>query len=827
MTRKLSTLTTDATRTERDHRPYLAATNYTRNASTPQHRTIHAYAATRSGHDTDDHSNQLNTLESVETFGRRLGSRTLRGRHWTTDKTGRRVYRYDVLLPSLQDNAVQLVPHSLFLRGQNKCEIVLKAARRRKQQAYLNWTYLRQIAPASELRLIAQHFWFWKFEFNKLSLALKPVCGNEELARSLSKLGSVAEMKERWGNISEHERLRWWPEVMLGTLWNSPENADMVLEATLSFQHDYAIAGHVAADALDYLVRRMRPDETQDRLAREHKEDRILRLAVGMLENTNQNAARLRQGLLGILANRLSAYHAASLYDVLTHTGRHLHTFTLLNFASKLGESAEHKKTAFQILQTLVERDETFFLDPDRAELVSSVITTLLRSKTPDEEAPASDFDPAGALHYFMEAGFRPNIVGLSSYLASLSKSGHSEEAFRLAILFAEEGIVLDLKGWQTVMRAAKDAGNHNNLTKGVDIGRSMSISAYSILSNTLHCVYHYAANETRNKELQRPWSFPLFLHMLRIYAMRFDLAALQWWIPESLPLLLMEGVTAEKDKFTDRTDREWDFPETIVPLAEEIFTVGPANPNELPSKKVIGTMLRAYIRSLQQPYDLVAFYSFFKSKIESRDKRSVKLVEIVRTIVHDTFILCLTEQDGFLGPALQVFADMLQGSLSDGRAGALGDGRARALGDGTQEIIATGGQDATNSSNDDQAEEAELPPHPRPSTFTYNLILRGLASQNEDELATQVYQVMKKNNVMVTRTTLNTMIKVHALSQHTNHMVQALQDLEFRGFKADRFTYNAFGKLRKQKEAIELMEMIIETNRVEAALDKRPQIMY
>ena len=93
--------------------------------------------------------------------------------------------------------------------------------------------------------------------------------------------------------------------------------------------------------------------------------------------------------------------------------------------------------------------------------------------------------------------------------------------------------------------------------------------------------------------------------------------------------------------------------------------------------------------------------------------------------------------------------------------------------------------------------------------------------------MATQVYQVMNENNVGVTRTTMNTMIKAYARSQKTRHTVQALQDLELQGFKPDHYTYTAFGKLRNQKEAIELMEMIIETNRKKEELNEVQQSMY
>lgn len=720
---------------------------------------------------------------------------------------------YSVQLPSIEDGAFKYEIHHLPFESRAAMEHAVKTSWNRRQHARMNWLYVRGKQPAAVLENAAEAFWFWKFEINKIAFGLKPACENLELAKSIYELGSVAAMKKRWNTISTAEQQIWWPQIMLATLMNALHKADMVLEATMTAA---TAPGYAACDVLDFIVRAMRLDLMTDGLERQQKADRVLKLATILFDDSLESAgtgAKLRQGTLGMLASRLPVEHVASLYDVVTHTARQLHPYSLLHFASKLGQDPAHKETAFQILRGLVAKNPSIF--EDQGDIISSVISTLLLCVPGGGSGISGQdgFDPKKALEFFIESGFQPNVVSLSAYLTSLTISGKGDEALRLASLFAEEGVMLDLKGWRIVMRGAKESSAVDHIAQGIEVGKAMEIPSIDVMSNSLHTLFYVADKETRMKELKRPWSLPLFRHMLRIFAIRFDLAELQWWIPDSLPLMLMEGVTVEDDKFTKNLpERPWEFPQTVVPLVENVFTSGRDSPKMTPTKSMIAVMLRAYIKSLREPYDIMSFYAFFKSKVEARDERSVDLMYKKATIVHDTFIATMMEHHGLLKAALQVFGDMLRNSITD-----LGV---------TDSYWPHAERDRSGISGQSPQQRA-LPTHPPPSTMTYNVVLRGLASQAEDKLASQVMQVMKENNVRMTQSTMNTMIKTYARTQNIRETVQALQDLEAAGFKPDHYTYTAFGKLKNQKEALELMDMIIETNRQNLDADNLQQGMY
>jgi pentatricopeptide repeat protein len=726
------------------------------------------------------------TAEQKQVFGpRRKHERDQRSyeRHNNQRKTDPR--RKSTLKGTPDERFHQRRPTQLSEEARKAAEKQQQSAKekeKRYKERYNQWGYLRHQYTGDELVAVKKQFDFWKSKIEKMA-AREPISWKwKEDGKFLFELESVSEMDKVWHELDVETRKEIWPRAMLSTLHLRPDKAVQVLEATL----EPLPPGYAIVDVAHACITNLKLKDIKVMRDRVAKADEVLELFAKLIEDIPQGHVPFRQHTLGYLAKNLPIEQTAEIYQILKRSGIKLHRNTLLHFASKLAGSNAHKEDAFRILRAIT--DEGHDLNSAG---IASVITTLLHTRQEVENTWSESedtFSPQRAMEYFLERGFSPNLVSFTALIESLCNQGDIAEAVRLPLLLAENGAELDNRCYATVFRGAKKSLKTSNVQLALDVARAAKAPYVDVLNNMLHTVFYFAEMECRDKKYTWPWVLPLFGPMLRIYAKKFDLEPLQWLLPDTLPLILTQENLEGTEKFRQGPRREWEFSNTIVPVVNEFFERDDA-PRQKPTTQTLSIMLRAYIKTLSRPYDLMAFYSFFKSRLEEHGTGknwAQKLAEDQGTVVHDTLIMVMLERKSLLRPALQVFGDMLRDTL--------------------------------RSKEKDEGKVAEhpesAPVHPAPSMFTFSILIHGLFMHKEKMLAEQVLQAMREHGLDLDIITWNTLARGYACMQNMSQTVGTLQDLEAAGFKPDAYTFKAFAKLRDQTRALEMMEKIIDENK-------------
>ncbi|KAL6878884.1 hypothetical protein J3F83DRAFT_261463 [Trichoderma novae-zelandiae] len=656
------------------------------------------------------------------------------------------------------------------------------------------WGYIRHRYPESERRSARKTFTFWKTKFWQVSRPDKPQVPKlpwpwRDNAKWLFELNSVRSMQNAWRTLDVESRHKQWPLIMLSTLDRCPDKAHMVLEATL----DPLPPGYAINDVLLFIAQRLRISSIKSLRERTPKAEEVLELVAKVIEDAPAGHVPLGQRTAGLLARRLPSEQTSELYKMLQRANIKLHPNSLLQFAGRLAGEMAHKDTAFEILKMLADIGVDL-----NAPSPSSAITTLLHCRIAHGawSDSTSSFSPKDTLEYFMDRGFVPNVINATAFLDSLCQRAEVEEAIRLALLFSESGVQLDTKAWSTIFRGAKGSLKVENVAKGLDVAKAANAPYVDVLNNALHAVFYFAEMESREKRFSAPWIYPLFGPMLRAYAKKFELEPLQWWLPDSLPLILTQATGNDGEKFESARIRQWDFLGSIVPLAEKAFSAPSGGPKLQPNTTTIAIMLRAYVKTLQHPYDLMAFYAFFKARLEDQGGKAGFAAQLIKdqgSLVHDTIIMAMMERRGLSRPALQIFGDMLKDQVQRNAA-----------------------EDAERSDATPEGSQGRTTAlvHPAPGLCTFSILVRGLLNSGDRILAEQVLHVMKEQGIEPNLVTWNTLTKGYASMQNIKKTVSTLQDMEAAGFKPDLFTFKAFGKLKNQARALELMEGIIDVNR-------------
>lgn len=655
-------------------------------------------------------------------------------------------------------------------------------------------------APSGKLTDVKpefHNFVYWKQSVQLLSLGMgirwleSDVKSTLAVADDLIKHSDVASLRQEWQKINSERRTEIWSPCMLYAMERARDRGTAFLSATL----DSNLPGYAIHDALGVIAASYPIHEIKDEHERIFKADQLLETLTKIIRDLPHSRPFFRQPTISRLAKLLPPDQTKTFYEVLERNRVSLKPETLLHFARKLSTSSAHKSSGFSILKLAVAQGV-----PLDSPVFSSVLTSLLhRSRTDDAQSgpdaaaeKRDDFDYNEALQHFVEEGFTPNIITFTAFLDSLCRNSQLDEAIRLALLFAETGAELDVKSWTTLSRAAKNSRDVNQFIKTLDFGKMAGAAHIDLLNSALHGALVFAATKVKDEHIAVCDTPKIFPSMLRIYAKKFDLRPLQSWIPDSLPLGLRLDPISTQNPLDAEADGQSPNDLPIIRAVEEFFSEGDGA-RLRPNPTTIATMLRAYIHDMRGPYELMSYYTFFKSALESPTGliTAEELIASQGSLIHDTIISSMIKTPSLARPALQIFGDMLKDHL-----------RTKKFKDGQGKPSTTGGNAGV------------VPAHPAPSLYTFNIIIHGLLTAFEKDLAEQLLQVMGEQAIEPNLVTWNTLIQGYASMQDVSSTVASLQQLESAGHKPDHFTFKAFGMLRNQEKALQMMEGIIDENR-------------
>ncbi|KAH8170543.1 PPR repeat family protein [Sarocladium implicatum] len=550
--------------------------------------------------------------------------------------------------------------------------------------------------------------------------------------------------------------------------------------------------GYAIASVLQFVALNLHqhwPLSFRERVARA---EAIVNLMEEIIIHCPKDHTRPSQLTLGIFAQTLPSDQCKILYDLLNKGGIALKEDAALHFAETLSQEMESKHIALDILLDLANKGT----DLNKPK-VASVVTTLLhchRHASVDSEVPETSASfSKQALEALMEYDFVPNFINLTAFLDSLCWDGELDEAIRLALLFTESGARLDGRTFANIFRAAKASRDPELMRRALDVAKVANAPIVGVFNNALHAVFYVNEMESRDAVMAQQEGPQVFLAMLRLYSQRFTLEPLQTLFPESLALILANNPAPEAEEPEKKT---------TLAVAQAFFKDADI-PKREPDATTLAIMLRAYVRSLHYPQDIVYFYEYFKSTLESNGDGEVnfarQVVEKHRSLIHDTVLLSMLQHSIPTRESLRILGDMLRDNLSSQAAG------------------------STGSLESSDAQEEHKPVHPAPTIFTLSIMISRLLRRKETMVAEQLMDVMKEHGIEPNLAHWNSLVKGYALMQDVPQTVRTLQQLEATGHKPDDRTYKAFNSLQDQGRALELMDQIIRDNTARLAEDHSP----
>lgn len=120
-----------------------------------------------------------------------------------------------------------------------------------------------------------------------------------------------------------------------------------------------------------------------------------------------------------------------------------------------------------------------------------------------------------------------------------------------------------------------------------------------------------------------------------------------------------------------------------------------------------------------------------------------------------------------------------------------------------------------TNIANNSPEQAAPPIQHPRPSVYTWSILLKAFMFNHLPGQAEQVVKLMQHHGISPNLVTWNTLAASYAKLGRTKQAVEAMRRLEAAGFKSDDWTLRAFSYIADKNKAIRMMEQTVEQNRI------------
>jgi pentatricopeptide repeat protein len=641
----------------------------------------------------------------------------------------------------------------------------MQEERRRELQEVVHLT--RNCDPNDRAKVKA-HFKAWRRRFTRsLDHMLKgkafhakhKLLGEDELARLLA-LGDVEEMRQAWQSEPQETRLALWPDVMLSALRTKPSEAHVVLQATFD---ESATPSYAVKDVVRYLVRRsMFFDVEERRLANKAFLDLILFL----LKKSPNRYLQLPQWVLYTLAKGLQTDELANLYGELVRHEHLLHTNTLLHFASRLAKDAKHKSTSLQILESIMQSGNLDINTPRGAALCTSIL-----SMNKDDMKRNMPVTPAELFERLLDLGLSPNLLTYTVIIRNLCLNRELDTAWQVFDTMIEHNIKPDARLYSILLNGAKLCQDFKSIYRVVQAAQSDNVRDPIVWNDLLHALYLPWLVEARRKGIRPPRVLPGFRPMLKAYAKFFKLDPLRSLTFSDIDEYLQDDPAPSG---------QWQAESKVLPLVAWLPTSEPQDLLE-PGSDTLAIMLIGYVRGFSKAYNIISFYSQFRSLLQRGDPSAVRLVKERGTLVYDVVIKAVLEWDGLLHVALEVASDMLKGA-----------------------------QLASIDPSSLPAHANPLPRHPAPSVYTWSILLNGFMFHRKTGEAERILRMMREYGVEPSIVTWNTLLAGYTRDQHIEKTAKTFQRIETAGLVADDFTFRAFSYLKDKDRALELMEEMV-----------------
>lgn len=587
----------------------------------------------------------------------------------------------------------------------------------------------------------------WHYSSDAISALLR--CGTAEEARGV------------WAEQGAETVKGMWAPVMLTLLASDLRQACVFLQASLPLSQPRA---YVISDSFAYIYSAM---ETLSPRDKEPIADSLCDAVVCLLRDHPERRDLLKQKDLFKLQKNVAPRRLAELYDELRAAGVHVNNYTLMHVASSLAREPSLKRKALEVMAAGLARIRDEPSGPEQDDLLrrrwASVFTTILTSSGISVTSQEV-ISPEEVWDFALEHGITPNTIQLTALVQSLFAMGQVDAAWRAFDMFAERGIPVDLKLASTLLQGSKVAGSVPHILRALTlIAETRDVDA-RVGNNILHLVLSLAMSDAPSRGILP--SFPL---MQRLYSRMFEAGPLDALIPERLRDVV------ELDSSLEDMVHLPDFASSL----DKLFP--PSRGERLePTPVTLEVMVLSWICSLKKGFRgpaLIALYGHYRGMLQERHPVAADMVKMRNSVIHDMIIKAMSSSPAHLRAALEVISDMLRDYEGAALAAREGD------------------------------DEGEAPVHPRPSSWTWNILLDAWMRHFKQDNVGRIVSLMKRHGVEPSLVTWNTILSRAARARNTQLAVQSAQEIREGGFEPNEWTVRAFSMLVEKESFLSEMQ--------------------
>ncbi|KAG6358664.1 hypothetical protein INS49_012182 [Diaporthe citri] len=628
--------------------------------------------------------------------------------------------------------------------------------------------------------------------------------------------------------------------LLCTTLRYAPEKGAMLLQALLSASR---LPFYMVEDSLGFLAYNLRQMEAgvKQSCARELA-DAVLQ----MFQLTEKGFIRLMQNTVYSIMDALPPSQLENWFHQLVAHETPLPKYTLLQFASRFAKMSATKDLSLDIWRDLCETKSLDINTP----LGASICTSLLTFKDDDLHAlDENSATPAELFQSLLDLGLVPNVITYTCIIHSLCVRKELRTAMEVFEVMKQHGIQPDEHTYSVMINGCKSCGDFGTMLRFALDARAADIRDPVVWNDIIHATFLACLKEPRVPGGVRRARCIVWGPMNAIFTRFFQ--------PEPLRSLITTQFTDVRD-FMEK--------QGFVPSRMQgvFYEIPPLPPREVvqPTSSTLGLMVLGFVRHLPRPIEVVRFYDHFKKMLKEGNPVAQIIVQEQGSIVHNIVLRALLKWKGTLRIMLDIIRDMMtdispaaaatipssqhksepqtsqsspnlatniQQMAVDFDISGIGADNTTAAADivESEREIADGEQsplDAILSNVGDVSGEARPPiRHPRPSVYTWSILLKAFMSNRRTQEAEHILKLMQLHGVKPNIVTWNTLAAEYARLGNTKQAVEAMSRLEAAGFKSDDWTLRAFSRISNKAKAIALMEQKVEENKLaKAAVEER-----